>query len=537
MATTIQVAGYPSSRKTPGVNLAVVLGGPGTSAGKAPIRQLHVGQSIPATLVGSTPAFTVIAGTQAAGVPVPIYSAAEAASKWGLGSELHLMALEAFAQDQGATLWQIATPAGTGQATGVVTFTGAPTGSLTVRVVINGKFFDASIASGDTLTAVATAVATAINQQTDWPVTAQISAGVLTLSAKAAGVRGNRISFRVFLISSTSSIKATAGSLAASLSGLTATLSGGTAVGGVYRLAGGTTAESMTAVLTAINPQKFDRIVLAQDDATSIDAVMAQVNSQAGILVQQRQQVIAGTVDTQANATTLATGRNQARLQLVWHFAADMLPGQIAAQATAGRVSGDAPGGGGVTGEGTDPSSNLDGLILATVPAQDVIGDQPTMTQIEASLNNGLTPVVPNPITGKCRVARSITTRSLDPSNNPNWAVIDTTMVTVPDYLADMLQSFLATMYSGFKLAPDNADGTGPKVPNVTTPKTVESVVFGVLKSEEGLGHVINVDLHRAELACVIDPLSAGTRLLLDVPCIPAPAAHQLAGQIRQLSA
>jgi phage tail sheath gpL-like len=537
MAGTITVAGYPSSRKTPGFNLSVILGGPGTSAGKAPIKELHIGQSIPSTLTGSAPTFSVTAGTQAAAVPVPIFSNDESASKWGQGSELHKMAQEAFAQDPGVTLWQIASPAGTGTSTGIITFTGSVGAAFTARVVINGKFIDVSVAVGDSLTTIATNIATAINQQTDWPVTAQFALGVLTITAKCVGLRGNRITFRIFLINSTTTVKATGGTLAVTLSGVTATLSGGTAVGSTYHLSGGSAAESLTAALAAINPQKFDRIVLAQDDATSLDAVMTQVNAQAGVLIQQRQQVIACCVDTLANATTLATGRNQARLQIGWHYAADMLPGQIAAQVTAARVGGDASAGGVLAGEGSKPSVNLDGLMMATIPAQDVIGDQPTGTQIESALNNGLTPLAANPVTGKTTLVRSITSRSQDASTNPNYGVIDTEFVTVPDYEAENIVSQLSSMYRGFNLAPDNADGSGPKVPNVTTPKTVESVVFGIMKSEEGINNVINVDLHRNELVCLIDPAGQGTRLLMDVPCVPAPNLHQVAGNLRQLSA
>lgn len=537
MAGSISVLGLPTSTKTPGAYLAVILGGPGTSAGAAVNRVLLVGQYIPSNLTGASPAFTVTAGTATANQPVQLASSDDAKTKFGAGSELHLMAKAAFAGDPAAQLWALPLGAGTGQATGVITMTGSPTAALTARIYVCGRTCDVAIASADTVTTIATAIATAINQQTDWPVTAQFAVGVVTLSAKEVCLRGNRITFRAQLISGTSTVDAKAGALAATLSGSTLTLSGGAAVGTTYHLTSGATAESLTTALTNITAMRFHRIALAQDDATSLAAVATAVDAQAAISGGQlRQQWVACSVDTLANATTLATARNAARGQVAWHYATDVLPGEAAAQLATERLAGDAAAGGVLVGEATDPDANLCGLQLATVPAQAFISDQPTPTQIESALNNGLTPLAPKGLTGLVTVVRSITTRSLDAQSNPNYGVLDTPNVTVTDYVADRMQSEVASKMTGAKLADDDASGAGPKIPGVVTPTSMRSFLLGILKDEEAQGHITAVDAKASLLAVVRNPAVAG-RLDAEIPIVPLPIFVVFGGNARQIAA
>jgi phage tail sheath gpL-like len=93
---TITVQGLSSSRKTPGVYLAVVLGGVATSAGAVAKKILLLGNRISAALTGASPTFSTPAGTQGDADPVDVYSADDAKTMFGQGSELHRMALRVF---------------------------------------------------------------------------------------------------------------------------------------------------------------------------------------------------------------------------------------------------------------------------------------------------------------------------------------------------------------------------------------------------------------------------------------------------------
>ena len=99
----IVVSGVPASRKLPGILLNVVLGGPGTSAGNAVRTLLLLGNMLVNGPTGSSPSFAQTSGNyQTGGAPivqaVQVFSAADAGTRFGYGSELHCMAVKAFAQ-------------------------------------------------------------------------------------------------------------------------------------------------------------------------------------------------------------------------------------------------------------------------------------------------------------------------------------------------------------------------------------------------------------------------------------------------------
>ena len=129
---TIAVAGVPASRKTPGVNFNVVLGGSGTSAGQAPRRIMILGNMIATALTNSSPSFAVAAGTAALATPVFVPSPDDAAVLFGSGSDLHRMSISTFAQDPSATLYAtpVAEASGTA-ATVVLTFATSASAAFT----------------------------------------------------------------------------------------------------------------------------------------------------------------------------------------------------------------------------------------------------------------------------------------------------------------------------------------------------------------------------------------------------------------------
>jgi phage tail sheath gpL-like len=154
----VNVNGLAASRKTPGVYLSVILGGPGTSAGDAPMKLLLMGRMITADIVNTAPSYTITAGThKIASDPnitaVQVVNNDDGAEKFGRGSELHLMIVAAFAQWPDALLYAIpiANPAGAVRASTTLTFTaGTATSSGTLRFVIKGVTLDVAVASGDT---------------------------------------------------------------------------------------------------------------------------------------------------------------------------------------------------------------------------------------------------------------------------------------------------------------------------------------------------------------------------------------------------
>lgn len=535
----ISVAGVSASRKTPGINFNVILGGPGTSAGAATKRIVLLGNMLATALTNSSPTFSVAAGTATPEEVVFVASESDAKALFGQGSELHRMAARVFEQYPDAAVYAcpVAQVSGT-KASGVLTFATSAGAAFTVRLKLCGQVIDVGIASGDTATAIAAAVADAINDAADLPFTAQNSSGVVTVTAKHDGPRGNWLIVDAYFVPNGSTIETriTTSSTTSPGASTTGIWSSTGALGGEITLTSGATQDSFANALTAIDPQKWDRIVGACVEATNIGRILTQVDNDAGPTVQQREQVVVGTSDTLANATTLATGRNSSRCQVVWHHASPIPPWECAAQVCAGRLAGDASAGGVLVGEASDCAANLDGLELATLVSQRVVADQPTATEIESALNNGLAVLAPSGARpGRVALVRSITSRSLA-SGVPNYAVIDTAYVCQVDDCADDLQSYLTSLLRGAKLGADGADGNpAARVANVTTPSIIRSAISARLKYREANGWMRDVDANASLLVVEADPVVSG-RVNCEIPCEPITGLHNVAGNVRQLA-
>lgn len=532
---TVNVAGLPASRKTPGIYLNVILGGAATSAGDAPRKIVILANKITSSLTGASPSFTVPAGTLAAATPTAVGSPDDVATYAGLGSEAHRMARRVFAQypEADVTLCLVAESGGA-KASAVYTFATTATAAYTVRFRLNGRQIDVAVSVGDTATVIATNCAAAVLALPQLPVTAQFSAGVLTLTAKHPGPRGNDLVTSAAFVDSSGRETNITTSSTASPGATTCTLSGVTTVEGTYFLSGGTTADDATNALAALASKTYHRYVPAHRDATNLDLIDAQLDAMAGVTSQMRQQAVACTPAASGAATTLAVGRNAKRLQLVWHYNSPLAPEEVAAQVCAARLIGDGQAGGALDGEATDPAANLDGLLLRDVVPQPNVAEQPTPIEVESALNNGLTVLVPS-AGGRCAVARSITTCSLI-NSQPNYSVLDTSVPTILDYVADDLQADLAATFKGCKLAPDSTDGSPPKQPGVATPSYVKARIRTKLKGYEQDAAILqNVDAHAALLQVVLDATPG--RLDAEIPADPMPGLHILGGNVRQVAA
>jgi phage tail sheath gpL-like len=531
--------GFPLSQKTPGIYFAVVLGGAGTSPGTAQKTILIYGSMITANITGAGPSFTVVKGSASVLLVYgPIGDKTTADNLFGRGSELSLGIQAALSAAKAATIYAIATTAAGAAATMTLTMLASSPTATSINVFGAGRMVQYNAVSTDTATTVALGIATAVINNPDLPFTAQNTAGVVTFTHKFLAARGNFTPIRIQLVSGSTSVVATAGSLAAVLNGFTATLSGGTVSGGAYLMSGGTGTESVASALAITIASLFDRQVFAYIDTTNAALLVTQLNSMAAVTTDLWQQGIVPSVDTIGNATTLAVAQNASRLQLAWEYNAECVPVEIAATVAAVRLFGDSQFGGGVFGEVTDPAANLNGAIMGTIPIAYAVGDRPTAANIETALNNGITPLAPaGARPGFAQMVASITTRSLDGSSAPNYAVYKTKVVTVSDFVAYDSRVQLTSRLSGQKLAPDNADASSTKLANTTTPNTVRQAEYSLLKGYEGAAIIINVDANAPLLTCVQDTSAPGGlgRLIMNIPSSVIPDMDQIAGTIQQL--
>lgn len=440
MATLTSV--IPSGFKVPGVFIKVSLGvGPRSAGDSAKTVVLFANKTS--------------AGLGTLETEIDIFSEDDAVSLGGAGSELDLGATAALAANPSVALKaMIVTAAGTA-ATASVPFTGPATSAGTVYVdCTGGNQIEVGYAVGDTATTIGNAVRDAINAVSRLPVTVTATTGTLTVTAKNTGPRGNFIALRVSVTAGTGV-------------GVTTPATG--------YLTGGTTSDDPQTSLDVQQAYRRGFLVAPYSDSTQIGKFKTHVDAQEEPLAGNRKQVVFGSLDTLANTTTLAVGVNFPRLQCAWMWRSDHTPFQLAAAVAAWRA----------LKEADDPAYNFDGEIIPGLKPHYSSANIPTPTHLNSALNNGITPLQ-SVGRGDVAIVRSVTCKSQD-GGLPDYRVLDTHKVTVPDYLGDVFELAFADRFPGFKASNDPAEGKQPPA-RVVTPSMCKDLIMEVLNAAEGNG-------------------------------------------------
>lgn len=497
----------PAADKRPGIWIRTSLGVGPTGAGASPRTICLAGNK-------------TSAGTATVATRYLVGGVDDAKTLFGAGSEL-AVALEAlFDVYESVTVYAIAVAESGGTAaTGTLTATGTATADGTIEVTYCGKTVSVPIASGTTQNNVAAALEVALEDMTDWPLdksTSMASTNVCTVTFVHKGPRGNRASLRV--VSNTPGV-----AMAGPATGY---------------LTSGATADSSQAALDAIAPLRHHYIVAATDgeaaSATPDTTDLARYRTFAQLYDDpdygRRTQVLFGFGGTIADAVTVATGMNASRMQMVWQRDPEQLPLTLAAVMAGVRAK----------YESADPGVNLDGLVLAGIARTYSDAKLPTAANLVAALNNGVTPLVA--INGQMTIGRSITTRSQDASSNPNYAVLDTTKVTVIDFIADDHEIGLAAEFGahddtpGFKAGDDDPSGEPPPE-NVLTPEMLRAWLINRDSEHEEAGLLEpgsvarQAALYKTELSKTVPG-----RFNYATPYDVIEGAHQFCGDLRQVA-
>lgn len=488
------------NNKTPGLFLRVSLGvGPQTAADD-PIQILVLGNRL------ST-------GTRADSSVLPVYGEDEARSYYGQGSELHRMLRALFKAHPTATVdaGVIAESAGANASLNTIVFSGGPaTAAGTVYVYIAGTVVTAPVASGDNVTTIAASVVTAINNAPDLPVTATSSVGTVTVTARQKGPRGNWIRVRT----------------AATIAGVTHTAID------AY-LAGGTTSDNATTVLANAAGKRYHVIVSPYEDATGIGYVDSHVTAMSDVLEAKRGVYVCASADTLGNATTIAQGKNAARGRMIWHYASEVSPCELAASY----------GGVYARGLGIDRAYNYDGVMLPAGVVQYTGADRPTSSEIASALSVGLTPLAPKG--NGVSIVRAVTMRSKDSGGKADYSVLDVHKVDVPDFIADELGAVYESTFGassgvegGFRLAAA-VDGEMPP-DGVATEATIKDLIVATLRrfdaqsSTSEAAYLVDLDATEEATVVSIDPITNG-RVNASIPLDVVELLHQSAFDIRQI--
>ncbi len=505
MPLTIQ--GFAESDKVPGFVGETVFGAGAISASSIPLSLLICGLKKTGLTTGLTVDVDV---TQ-------IFSAADADTAWGPGSEGARMAYKAL-KVPGVSIFGCAPTPGTTPVAATVTITivATPTTTGVWSYRIAGDTVTGGTTTSDTATTIASAIKDAINAQPTMAVTATSSVGVVTVTWKCAGPRGNDgIIFQ---------------QISGLATGVTSTLAGGAALlsstggeSGCY-FSGGSVIEDVTAMLATLFPGQYDRIAAAQYDAANMALWKAQSDAKAGPLEGRMEQYVFGFNGTLGTATSRArTTLNNWRMQVAWLLNSESHPTEIAARLAAERVA----------AEQNNPNSGFDGVALTGLVAQCSKADWSQRSTQVAALNAGVTPLITD-AQGNVRVVRSITTHCLNGSS-PDYRTLDTAQAVVPDFVRRALALFWTT---GFVIANpyvrDNPSAAEKDPPSgVATPDNWNAAVMAQLLLLQDALMITAVELN--------PPFSqfdaVAGRIMSAVPVIPLPLNHQTGVSVRQLNA
>jgi phage tail sheath gpL-like len=508
MGFSIPLTGLAANDFVPGNYLEVSFAQGAASLGTATYAILLVGNR---STTGTATVDTVVYGPNA-NSPAPLVTVQDAINLFGQGSELHRMFRRVTNVNTVTPVYAIAvTESGGAAATQAVTFATTATANGTVRTYIGDEFVDTAITSGDTAIVIAGNVASAINTKLDWAVTAANGGtAICTITAKNKGLRGNWLRGSSVIngtgVGTTSNVTAQA------------------------FFTGGTTADSNATALGTILSSRYYYIVSAAEDATQFGAVSSQVNTTAAPIVGLRQRCVAGSVDTSGNATTIATGINSARAELIWMQNADWTPADLAANAAAIYALGEASTVIKVNYDGYGNDSVTQATWKVPYPRS---GTVPTRSTIKAALNNGLTPITVNPNGSTYLVAR-ITTRSLSGAN-ADYRIRDSHKVSICDFYGDDLLNKFSLQFSGKKIAPDPVQGQRTPGPDVATPRVVKAAV-NKLTSDYGDKFLVqNPEVIQANTLVIIEQ-SPTTRMSCKIPLQTIDLLHQLATSLDQVA-
>jgi len=127
--------------------------------------------------------------------PQLMTSVEDAGGRYGYGSMLHRLVKAAYAGSKGVELWTCpqAEAGSAVVATGTITFTNSPTEAAALHLYISGDYVPVAFTIGMSVTEMADAVTAAITADQDLPVSAENTAGVLTITSKSKGTWGNSI--------------------------------------------------------------------------------------------------------------------------------------------------------------------------------------------------------------------------------------------------------------------------------------------------------------------------------------------------------
>jgi len=456
----IIIPGFVDSDKVPGSIIETVYGRGKQSIGDNPLTLVVTGNKL-------------TSGTAVADQDITqVFSESDADTLYGAGSEIAMQCYAAL-QIPGIALYGAPVAEATSSpasATLTLTVGGTWSSSGTILIRLAGKPIQIAVGSSDSVNTVASNIAAAINGVPRMPMTAGAASAVTTVTVLSKGTRGNDY----VCVKDLSSAPA----------GLTLTLTGGTALtGGVTPFSGGTGADSVTNVLALLTTQIWDFQAWAQADATNAGLIKAQLESQAGPLLQHPGFAVFGKNRSVSAAISFAQTTLNENLACVAHMTnGEMHPSQMAAVQAAIFAS----------TAGANPNTRYINTVIPGAAPHSQRADIPGRSTLNALLNAGVSPWT---TVGKdVQLVDAIQTHCLNGSS-PDYRTYHVGDVFVPIRVSKELGAQWAIFSAANPYAgPDPSDGEKPASEGTATPALWVAEGTALLKQFEALNWLQDVD-------------------------------------------
>lgn len=403
-----------------------------------------------------------------------ITNPAMAAGLVGAGSQLAAMVAAYRNVDSFGELWliDVPEPSAGAAATATITVTGTAISAGVVSLYISGKRVQAGVSPSATATAVASSIKAAIDADTSLPVTAAVSAGVVTVTAKWKGLTGNDIN------------------LALNYRGV---MGGESLPNGINvaltAMSNGAGSPDLTAAIAAMGDEPFDFIATPWHDSGSLDVLEAEMNDATGRWSWLRQiygHLYSAKRGTMAELSTFGRSRNGQHVTMTdLEPLAATSPYEVAASSCARnavyiRIDPARPT---QTGE-------LNGLLPAPT------GKRFTISERQVLLSSGIATQTVS--SGVMMVDRACTMYQRNKYGSADDSYFDSETLHLSAYILRRLRRVVTSKYGRHKLGNDGTRfGDGQAI---LTPAVIKGELIGEYRLMEREGLVENSELFAEHL-------------------------------------
>jgi phage tail sheath gpL-like len=452
---TIPLAVAPAI-KTPGFYLVVDLLGDPANPGSDVVRALLMAPK------GS--AGTLVNNTEVR----QLFGPDDGATAYGPGTPGHLAAKRFFKQNPLGQLYAISPAPSAGvAATGTQTFTGPATQNSAIRFRHCGRITDVAWNNGESATTFCARAALAIAAKgDDLPLTPAANVGSIDYTAKLTGLWGNDILLNASILTG-------GGGIAISVN--------------PAALTGGTLEPDFTTALSTVSTVEYRRIigVLSNADATAAGGTSNAARIAAHIDANETgnqallQVGVVGHTGSIANVMAGAIARNNEAFEYVFGQNFEDLPGELAA----------ADAGDALKWSAIRANYNRIGNKLDLYGPRDIVAEKLTVNETESLLNNGVTPLDVELLTGELFLVRPITTHSLNGASQ-DYRALDLSDTDGMFTVAADLRSALPIQFANTSITPDLPAGQNRLPAGVTERRDIQAFVESRLSRWVDLGVV-----------------------------------------------